>query len=320
MPLEKILVTGGTGFIGRSVVSSLVKSGKRVRVLDNGSRGAIESLGEISSDVEILVGDIRDSETVLKACASVDQVIHLAYINGTEYFYSRPYEILEVGIKGTLNILDAHKKTKFESLVLASSSEAYQTPQLIPTPEDVELKVPDVENPRFSYGGGKIASELLVVNYAKSNDLDIKVFRPHNVYGPNMGEEHVIPQLIRKIERLKINESRSKELKIQGDGNQSRAFCYIDDFTAGLRLVLDAQTKEIIFNIGVQDETSIAQLASRISEKMGIPNVSLSPSELPSGSTSRRCPDISRLRALGFKPQINLDEGLSRTIAWYQSN
>ena len=320
MPLEKILVTGGTGFIGRSVVSSLVKSGKKVRVLDNGSRGAIESLGDITNDVEILVGDIRDYETVLKACTNVEQVIHLAYINGTEYFYTRPYEILEVGIKGTLNILDAHEKTKFESLVLASSSEAYQTPQVIPTPEDIELKVPDVENPRFSYGGGKIASELLVLNYAISNNLDIKVFRPHNVYGPNMGEEHVIPQLIRRIDGIKNNQSSLKVLKIQGDGNQSRAFCYIDDFTAGLRLILDAQTKDRIFNIGVQVETSIAELASRISEKMGIPNVRLSPSEIPSGSTSRRCPDISRLNALGFEPQINLDEGLSRTIDWYHSN
>src|SRR4051794_6989870 len=156
---RKYLVTGGTGFIGRGLVAGLLRVGAKVRTLDNDSRGSAQSLGELSKDVEIMTGDIRELDTVKGAVAGVDGVCHLAFINGTEYFYTIPERILEVAVKGMMNVIDACLAHGVGELCVASSSEVYQTPPAVPTREDVPLSVPDPLNPRFSYGGGKIISE-----------------------------------------------------------------------------------------------------------------------------------------------------------------
>jgi len=146
---KTFLVTGGTGFIGSALVRALVRAGARVRSLDDDSRGARRRLGDDAAAVDLRVGDIRDPQAVREATNGVDSVLHLAYVNGTEFFYSRPELVLEVAVKGMMNVLDACLAHGVRDLVLASSSEVYQTPPRVPTDEQVPLVVPDVQNPRY---------------------------------------------------------------------------------------------------------------------------------------------------------------------------
>ena len=316
---KKILVTGGTGFIGSSLVKVLVDRRERVRVLDNGSRGSMRRFEKFSGKFEMIAGDIRDPNVVEKACQGMDQVLHLAYINGTEFFYTIPETILEVGVKGMMNVLDGCIKNKVPELLLMSSSEVYQTPPLVPTPENVPLLVPDPLNPRYSYGGGKIISELLTINYGRKYFKRVLIVRPHNVFGPDMGWEHVIPQLTLRIKKaLEKNRGKVIILPIQGTGKEIRAFMYIDDFTQGLMKVLDKGKHLEIYNIGTMEETTINKLAQEIGKCFDA-EVRLLPGKLTKGSTLRRCPDTSKLKKLNFKTKVSLMMGLQKTVQWYNS-
>jgi len=199
---KRYLVTGGTGFIGSALVKALVNAGHSVKVLDNNIRGNVKSLESVKDQIEMVQVDIRDSKAVEDACSDIDGVIHLAYINGTEYFYTKPELVLDVGVKGMINVIDACMKKGIKELIVASSSEVYQSPSQIPTPETVPLIVPDPLNPRYSYGSGKIISEMLTINFGRKNFDRAVIFRPHNVYGPAMGWEHVIPQFALRMKEL----------------------------------------------------------------------------------------------------------------------
>ena len=231
MKIKQYLITGGTGFIGSALTRSLLHSGNKVRILDNNSRGSSDRLSDIDKDIEFVEADIRDTEQVKKALFGVDTLINLAYVNGTEFFYSKPELILDIAVRGMLNVIDACKANGVKDLVLASSSEAYQTPPIIPTPEDVPLVVPDVMNPRYSYGGGKLICELMAINYGRSYFDRITIFRPHNVYGPDMGWEHVLPQfVVRAVDQISKTPFGPVDFEIQGNGTQTRAFVHINDF------------------------------------------------------------------------------------------
>lgn len=315
---KKILVTGGTGFIGSALVKLLIQNSHQVRVLDNGSRGSMRRLAGFENRFEMIRGDIRDAKVVEKSCKGVNSVIHLAYINGTEFFYTKPELVLEVGVKGMINILDACINNKVPELFLASSSEVYQTPSQIPTPEDVPLIVPDPLNPRFSYGGGKIISELMVLNYGRKYFKRVIIFRPHNVYGPDMGWEHAIPQLILRIKKLAEDNKKTIKLPIQGTGKETRAYIFIDDFVTGFEKVFLKGKHLGIYNIGVSKETRAKELAIKVGEALSRELVVV-PTKLTPGSTLRRCPDITKLKKLGFKAKISLSEGLQKTAQWYNA-
>lgn len=318
--MRSILVTGGLGFLGASLVRSLVGRGDRVRVFDNSSRGSREKLGSSAADVEIVTGDIRDPSAVRQAVKGMDTVAHLAFVNGTEYFYRHPAYVLDVGVKGMVNVLDSCIQEGVADLIVASSSEVYQSPPTVPTPETVPLTVPDPLNPRYSYGGGKILSELMAINYGRDHFERVVLFRPHNVYGPAMGYEHVIPQFIGRLQELSQKEAiRPLPFPIQGTGTQTRSFIFIDDFTAGLLLTIDRGEHLGIYHIGTMDEVSIASVAERIAEEMQLPII-IVPGPEVAGGTLRRCPDTAKLRALGFAPRIALREGLVPTVRWYQEN
>jgi dTDP-glucose 4,6-dehydratase/UDP-glucose 4-epimerase len=186
---SRILVTGGSGFIGSALVKRLVFEGHFVRVLDNNIRGIRSRLDMVSNNIDFIKADIRDYSQVRKACKGIDVVHHLAYINGTEYFYTMPELILEIAVKGIMNVIDACKENSIKELYVASSSETYQTPTTVPTSESERLVVPDPLNPRFSYGGGKILWELLAINFGRKYFDKVVIYRPHNVYGPDMGWE-----------------------------------------------------------------------------------------------------------------------------------
>jgi nucleoside-diphosphate-sugar epimerase len=166
---RRILVTGGSGFIGSALVKALLRRGEAVRVFDDNSRGALRRLREVEREVEFVHGDIRDAAAVEAAMHGVDEVHHLAFVNGTATFYSAPDLVLDVGVKGIVNVIDGYRHHGVGRLILASSSEVYQSPPRVPTDERVSLVVPDPLNPRLFYGAGKIISEMMAINHGRKH-------------------------------------------------------------------------------------------------------------------------------------------------------
>jgi nucleoside-diphosphate-sugar epimerase len=317
---RKMLVTGGTGFIGSALVKGLLAAGASVRSLDNDSRGSIGRLRDVERHIERITGDIRDPGVVREAVRGVDCVCHLAYINGTEFFYTMPELILEVAIKGMMNVLDACVAEGVRDLVLASSSEVYQAPPVIPTDETAPLAVPDVMNPRFSYGGGKIASELLAVNYGRKYFDRTLICRPHNVYGADMGSEHVIPQFALRMKECFARQPHGVvDFPIQGTGEETRSFIHIDDFIRALLCVMDQHERLAIYHVGTDREVSIREVAHLVAAACGR-EIRIVPGRILAGSTPRRCPDVRKLKSLGFEPAVSLEDGVRRTAAWYVSH
>ena len=305
---KTFLVTGGTGFIGSNICQLLVNANHNVKIFDNNSRGSISKIKKIKRKIKFIRGDIRNKGSLKKALKNTDAVIHLAYINGTKYFYSNPVLILDIAIKGILNIIEACIKNRVKELYLASSSEVYQTPQKIPTDELEPLKIPDIFNPRYSYGGGKILTELMGVHYGKKYFKKLIIFRPHNVYGPDMGTDHVIPEFIKRFKTLK-----KKKFKIQGTGNEIRSFIYIEDFIEAFKLLLKKGKHLNIYNIGTSEKIKIKDLAYKLSRILK-KKIILKKTALAKGGTKKRIPNINKIKRFGFKPKFNLDKGLRKIL------
>ncbi|MDP3770812.1 MAG: NAD-dependent epimerase/dehydratase family protein, partial [bacterium] len=264
------LVTGGAGFLGAALIRRLVTAGHRVRSFDDYSRGVPERLRDCVADIECVQGDIRDLDALRRAARGMESIIHLAFVNGTEFFYSEPERVLDVGVRGMLNVLDACRAEGIRELFVASSSEVYQCALVVPTDESVPLTIPDVKNPRYSYAGGKLISELLAMNYGRTNFARVVVFRPHNVYGPAMGWEHVIPQFaLRAIEAIGRHPVGPVPFPIQGDGSQTRAFTHIDDFTDGLCCLLERGAHLEVYHVGNPEEVTIHEVARQVVACLG---------------------------------------------------
>ncbi len=315
------LVTGGTGFLGSALVRRLLDQGDSVRILDDNSRGRMRRLHDCIGRFEFVQGDIRDAAAVDRAVAGVDGVCHLAFINGTEFFYTKPDLVLDVGVKGMVNVLDACLKHQVGELMLVSSSEVYQTPPRWPADESVPLSIPDPLNPRYSYAAGKIISEMMAINYGRQRLRRVTIVRPHNVYGPDMGDEHVIPQLARRVCKLHLETPAGQTLRlpIQGTGQEQRAFVHVSDFTNGVVTVLARGEHLNIYNIGVQEEVTMAELARMVASCFGR-QASIQPGTPAAGGTLRRCPDIGKISRLGYRPAVPLQEGLRTTVRWYAEN
>jgi nucleoside-diphosphate-sugar epimerase len=316
---RRILVTGGSGFIGSALVKALLRRGEAVRVFDDNSRGALRRLREVERDVELVTGDIRDPAAVGAATQGVDEVHHLAFVNGTAAFYSAPDLVLDVGVKGIVNVIDACRRHGVGHLMLASSSEVYQSPPHVPTDESAPLVVPDPLNPRLSYGAGKIISEMMAINHGRKHFERVLIFRPHNIYGPDMGFDHVIPEFAVRLKRAIAGPAGAVAFPIQGSGDETRSFCHIEDLVQGVMVMRDKGEHLGIYHVGTAEEVTIADLARRIAAIAGR-TITLVPSAARAGSTPRRCPDISKLSALGYRPETSLAKGLPPTIEWYWSN
>jgi nucleoside-diphosphate-sugar epimerase len=312
---RRILVTGGTGFIGSALVKALVQRGEAVRVFDDNSRGAARRLREVAHDIEMVKGDIRDAAAVDAAMRGVEEVHHLAFVNGTAAFYSAPDRVLDVGVKGIVNVIDSCRRHTVASLILASSSEVYQLPPRVPTDESAPLIIPDPFNPRLSYAAGKIISEMMAINHGRKHFERVLIFRPHNVYGPDMGRDHVIPQFAMRLKEI-ASAGGAAGFPIQGSGEETRSFCHVDDLVAGVMVMRERGEHLGIYHIGSSEEVTIADLARRMAAIAGR-EIRLEPSAALAGSTPRRCPDISKLAALGYEPRVPLDEGLPPTLKWY---
>ena len=315
--MDNILITGGLGFIGKNLAISLSKK-NNVKILDNSFRKNFSDI-KFPNKIKIIKGDIKNPKTLSKCLKNVDTVFHLAFINGTKYFYSKPKLVLDVGIKGTLALFDQIEKSNVKKVILASSSEIYQTPKKIPTPEEIEGLVPDVKNPRYSYGSAKLICEILLLHYLKKKNLKKIIFRPHNIYGPAMGFEHVIPEMIKKmIIKSKKLKNKNIIIKIQGSGLETRSFCFIEDAVNAIELISRKGKNNGIYNIGTTEEINIKNLTQRIAKNLNL-DLKIKKGNLMKGSTLRRKPDISKIKIMGYKNKMNLNSGLKITVDWYKN-
>jgi len=321
---KRILITGGAGFIGFHLASWLASQGHDITILDNFTRGEEdEDFNTLIAleNVKLLIRDITITST-FNDLKDFDDIYHLAAINGTQNFYSAPDKVLRVGIIGTLNILDWFKDQPHGKLLFTSSSETYAGAHEllgdnfpIPTPEEVPLVISDPKNARWSYGGSKILGEVMMYAYMKAYNLfnRISLIRYHNIYGPRMGFEHVVPQFIERIIK------RENPFKIYG-ADASRTFCYIDDAVKATQLTIETiSSMGRMTNIGRTDgEIKILDLAKMLFDITGY-DVPVAIESAPEGSVMRRCPDISRLRSIGYKPNIDLGQGLRKCFEWYKN-
>lgn len=307
MQYKNILVTGGLGFIGSNIVKHLVEQKKNVTIFDNAFRGNKKNIKNVKNKIKIIKGNILKKEELKKAIKNIDTIIHCAAINGTKNFYKIPSMVLDVGVKGLINLLDCCKNKKVKNFFLASSSEVYHHPETIPTNENVKLVIPDVFNPRYSYAGSKIISELIAIHVGPKIFKNIIIFRPHNVYGANMGYDHVIPELIKKVKK------KGPNVIIQGNGLETRSFINIKDFIKGFDLILKKGKNLNIYNIGTSERITIKKLLKIILKSLNS-NKKIITSELASGGTRHRCPDIKKISKLGFKQSVNINKGIKNLI------
>ena len=299
---KTILITGASGFIGNALYARLKNENYNIIGFDNFFRG------KNLKNQSIIKGSIFDKKILKKLIRKSDIIIHLVAINGTRNFYNIPDKVFEVSMRGTMILYDCLNEIgdKNKKILLASSGEVYGEPKKIPTDEKVSLVVRDIFNNRYSYGGGKICQDLIARYLISKVVKECIIFRPHNVYGPNMGFDHVIPELMRKSLKAK------NKITIEGSGKETRSFCYIDDFLNGLIILIKKKINGFnIFNIGNDYEISINNLTKLIirnSKK----NLLIQNKKLRNGSSKRRCPDIKKIKKLGYKPIVNLETGIEK--------
>jgi UDP-glucuronate decarboxylase len=303
----RILVTGGAGFIGSHLIDRLMADGNEVVCLDNfytgHKRNLLKWLG--NPYFELIRHDITE-EILLE----VDQIYHLACPASPVHYQYNPVKTIKTNVMGTLNMLGLAKRVKARFL-LASTSEVYGDPNVHPQTEDYWGNV----NPigiRSCYDEGKRVAETLAFDYHRQNDVDIRVARIFNTYGPRMLENDG-----RVVSNFVVQALRGTPLTIYGEGQQTRSFCYVSDLVDGLIRLMAGEHKGPV-NLGNPDEYTILQLAQTV-QAMVNPDAALNFEPLPLDDPKRRKPDITRARTwLGWEPKVSLTEGLKLTIADFQ--
>lgn len=284
----KHLVTGSKGFLGAHLMRALRE----------------EAVGLDLPECNVLLGDNEFGLRRELFREPVDTFWHLAALNGsTAGFYDRPWEVLDTQIRGTLNVIDACIANGVKTLVLFSSSEVFQEAKT-PTPEAVPFSIPDPANPRFAYAGGKQASELLAW---WSPIPKVIVIRPFNIFGDDQKPGHVIADLRAAIRALQDGEA----LQVKGNPNDSRAYCHVSDFIAGCLAInerhkSDERCREV-YNIGnPANWYTNHQLAELLLREGGRSGALIKFGDRMPGAPQHRCPDVSKLRALGWEPEVRL--------------
>ena len=309
-----ILITGGAGFLGSWIVDVLLRQGSSVIVIDNLSSGLKKNINHLEGkkNFNFIKHDIS---TPISLDENIDYVFHMASRASPFEFTRFPIEILKVNTLGILNALDIVKNEKAKFLY-TSTSEIYGNPDLshIPTPETYNGNVNPI-GPRSCYDEAKRAGEAFVMAYILEKNLDARIVRIFNTYGPRMRSGNLYGRVIPNfVEQCLKNES----LSVFGDGTQTRSFAYVTDTVEGiLRSAFLPQTKGEVFNIGNESEMSIITLARRIMAKNCHTNrIEYNP--LPIDDPKRRCPDILKAtRVLNWKPKVSLEEGLKEFMSWY---
>ena len=304
----RILVTGGAGFIGSHLIDRLMKQGHEVLCLDNFYTGHKRNLLKWLAHpyFELIRHDITEPIRL-----EVDQIYHLACPASPVHYQYNPVKTIKTNVMGTLNMLGLAKRVKARFL-LASTSEVYGDPSVHPQPEDYRGNVNCI-GIRSCYDEGKRVAETLAFDYYRQNQVDIRVARIFNTYGPRMLENDG-----RVVSNFIFQALRGIPLTVYGDGSQTRSFCYVSDLVEGLMRLMNGEYIGPV-NIGNPGEYTILELAKTIQEMVN-PETELVFKPLPEDDPQQRQPDITRAKTwLGWEPTIPLQEGLKLTIEDFQA-
>ncbi|MEQ8300620.1 MAG: NAD-dependent epimerase/dehydratase family protein [Hyphomonas sp.] len=313
-----ILVTGGCGLIGSTTIDEILatSSPKKIVIFDNLSRGSMRNVVEITKDsrVELVKGDIRDAKAVQDVSVGMDAVIHMAAIRITACA-ADTREAMEVMCDGTYNVIEAAHTCGVKKVLAASSASVYGMADTFPTTETHHPY-----NNRTWYGASKVMLEGLLRSFNDMYDTNYVAMRYFNVYGPRMDIHGKYTEvLVRWMQRI----SEGVPPLILGDGKTSMDFIYIEDLARANVLALKSDASDEVFNVASGVETSLNELAAALMKVMGA-DPSMVPEYGPERSVNavaRRLADTSKAeKLLGFKSQIDLEDGLRRLVAWWKAN
>lgn len=311
---RRVLVTGGEGFIGSTLVERLVREGADVRALVHynpfGRHGWLDP--EVHREVEVLAGDVRDTERVFTAVEGCEVVFHLAALIGIPYSYLAPESYVQVNVMGTQNVASACRRAGVARLVHTSTSETYGTALQVPISEDHPLQ------PQSPYSASKIGADMMALSFFHAFELPVAVVRPFNTYGPRQSTRAVISTILAQLH------SGATTLYL-GSTTPTRDFTYVEDTAAGFMAVAgcDRAIGQVV-NIGSGAEISIGDLVRLLIEITGgSATITTEESRLrPSGSEVERllCDNTRAREWTGWAPEISLRTGLERTSAWVKEN
>jgi UDP-glucuronate decarboxylase len=308
--IKRILVTGGAGFLGSHLCERLLADGHDVLCVDNFFTGTRQNVLHLLGNprFELLRHDIT-----FPLYVEVDQIYNLACPASPIHYQHDPIQTTKTSVHGAINMLGLAKRLNVP-ILQASTSEVYGDPAVHPQTEDYWGHVNPI-GPRSCYDEGKRCAETLFFDYHRQLGLRIKVARIFNTYGPRMH-----PNDGRVVSNFIVNALQGQPLTVYGTGSQTRSFCYVDDLIDGLvRLMNSADSITGPINIGNPVEFTMIELARKVVEKTGS-KAQLEYLDLPPDDPKQRRPDITKARELlGWKPQVPLDEGLERTIAYFRS-
>lgn len=306
--MKRILVTGGAGFIGSHLCERLLNEGNDIVCLDNFFTGSKNNIIHLMDDhrFELIRHDI--TEPIL---LEVDQIYHFACPASPVHYQYNPVKTIKTNVMGTINMLGLAKRVKAR-VMQASTSEVYGDPKVHPQPESYWGNV----NPiglRSCYDEGKRVAETLMMDYHRQNEVDIKIIRIFNTYGPRMAlnDGRVVSNFI-------LQALRNEDITVYGEGNQTRSFCYIDDLVQGILDMMNAEDFIGPVNIGNPNEFTILELAQKVIELTGSKS-KINHKPLPPDDPEQRQPDISLIRKkLRWEPKVQLEEGLTKTIGYFE--
>lgn len=307
---KRILVTGGAGFLGSHLCETLLSQGHEVICVDNFYTGRRSNIVHLLQNpyFEVIRHDI-----CFPLYAEVDEIFNLACPASPVHYQSDPVQTTKTSIHGAINMLGLAKRLKIR-ILQASTSEVYGDPEVHPQAEDYWGHVNPIGR-RSCYDEGKRCAETLFFDYYHQNNLQIKVARIFNTYGPRM-----YPNDGRVVSNFILQALTGRDITVYGDGSQTRSFCYVEDLIDGLIRLMDSPddfTGPV--NLGNPNELTIRELAEKVIEMTGsASNINWEP--LPSDDPVRRRPDISLAKkALNWQPKVELAEGLERTIAYFRA-
>jgi UDP-glucuronate decarboxylase len=306
--MNRILITGGAGFLGSHLCESLLEQGAEVICVDNFFSGSKDNIRHLLTNpyFELVRHDI-----IHPLFVEVDRIYHLGCPASPIHFQYNAIKTVKTNVMGTLNMLGLAKRTKAR-ILLASSSEIYGNPSVHPQIESYWGNV----NPiglRSCYDEGKRVAETLMMAYQRQNKVEAKIVRIFNTYGPRMSVNDG-----RVISNFTVQALKGEPLTVYGDGSQTRSFCYATDMIQALVKMMETEGFAGPVNLGNPKETTILELAEKVIE-LSKSSSKISYKPLPSDDPVRRCPDISLAREkLGWMPKTELEEGLLKTIDYFR--
>jgi UDP-glucuronate decarboxylase len=307
---KRILVTGGAGFLGSHLCERLLKEGHDVLCVDNYFTGRRDNIAHLMDHRHF---EVMRHDVTFPLFVEVDQIYNLACPASPIHYQFDPVQTTKTSVHGAINMLGLAKRVKAR-ILQASTSEVYGNPTVHPQPESYWGSVNPV-GPRSCYDEGKRCAETLFFDYYRQHRLAIRVARIFNTYGPRM-----LPNDGRVVSNFIVQALRGEPITVYGDGSQTRSFCYVDDLIDGLMRLM-AAPDEVTgpVNIGNPGEFTILQLAEKVVAKTGSGSkIVFKP--LPQDDPTQRRPDITLAQnALGWRPTVQLDEGLDRTIAYFKT-